>query len=58
MKTIIKKDPIVTWANPADITYRTVLRATQLNATADAPRTFVYPVRLRFCALVVYNSEG
>jgi len=37
-----KKDPIITWANPADISYGTLLSATQLNATADVPGTFVY----------------
>jgi uncharacterized protein (TIGR02145 family) len=37
-----KTDPVITWANPADITYGTLLSATQLNATADVPGTFVY----------------
>jgi hypothetical protein len=37
-----KKDPVITWANPADITYGTLLSATQLNATADVAGTFVY----------------
>jgi uncharacterized protein (TIGR02145 family) len=36
------KDPIITWENPADISEGTLLSATQLNATADAPGTFVY----------------
>ena len=35
-------DPIITWANPADITEGTALSATQLNATADVAGTFVY----------------
>jgi formylglycine-generating enzyme required for sulfatase activity len=39
---IIKKDPVITWANPADIELGTVLSTTQLNATADVPGTFVY----------------
>ena len=30
------------WATPADITYGTALSATQLNATANVPGTFVY----------------
>src|SRR6185437_2532952 len=30
------------WANPAGISYGTVLSATQLNATASVPGTFVY----------------
>jgi uncharacterized protein (TIGR02145 family) len=39
---VTKKDPVITWANPADITVGTLLSATQLNATADVPGTFVY----------------
>ena len=34
--------PVVTWANPASIVYGTPLGAAQLNATANAPGTFVY----------------
>jgi uncharacterized protein (TIGR02145 family) len=37
-----KTDPVITWSNPADIVYGTLLSATQLNATADVPGTFVY----------------
>jgi len=37
-----KNNPVITWANPADIIYGTLLSATQLNATADVPGTFVY----------------
>ena len=33
---------MITWANPAAITYGTALSATQLNATASVPGTFVY----------------
>ena len=29
--------PVITWSNPASITYGTALSATQLNATASAP---------------------
>jgi hypothetical protein len=36
------KTPVITWNNPADITYGTLLSATQLNATADVPGIFVY----------------
>lgn len=36
------KTPVITWGNPADITYGTLLSATQLNATANVPGTFVY----------------
>jgi photosystem II stability/assembly factor-like uncharacterized protein len=32
----------ITWATPAAITYGTALSATQLNATANVPGTFVY----------------
>ena len=39
---ITKKDPVITWANPTDITFGTLLSVTQLNATADVPGTFVY----------------
>jgi Bacterial Ig-like domain (group 3)/Galactose oxidase, central domain len=39
---IQKATPIITWANPADITYPTALSATQLNATADVAGSFVY----------------
>ena len=34
--------PTVTWAKPAAITYGTALSATQLDATASVPGTFVY----------------
>src|SRR6202034_2365750 len=34
--------PVITWANPAGITYGTALSATQLNATASVPGTLVY----------------
>jgi hypothetical protein len=37
-----KKDPVITWENPADITYGTMLSETQLNATADVLGSFVY----------------
>src|SRR4030095_3296031 len=32
---VLKGTPVITWANPADITYPTLLSGTQLNATAD-----------------------
>jgi uncharacterized protein (TIGR02145 family) len=41
-ETTTKKDPVINWANPADISYGTVLSAIQLNATADVAGTFVY----------------
>jgi len=34
--------PVVTWPNPAGIVYGTPLGATQLNATANVPGSFVY----------------
>jgi hypothetical protein len=34
--------PIITWSNPADITYGTALGSAQLNATADVDGTFAY----------------
>ena len=34
--------PLITWANPAPITFGTPLSATQLDATASVPGTFVY----------------
>ncbi len=40
--TVTQGAPILTWANPANISYGTPLSATQLNATADVPGTFTY----------------
>ena len=40
--TVTKATPIVTWAKPQAISYGTALSATQLNATASVPGTFVY----------------
>lgn len=37
-----KIDPVITWENPSDIAFGTLLSSTQLNATADVPGTFVY----------------
>ena len=34
--------PTITWANPTDITYGTLLSATQLNATTSVPGIFTY----------------
>jgi len=42
LKAVTKKDPIITWANPKDISFGTKLSTTQLNATADVTGTFVY----------------
>ncbi|MBM3880909.1 MAG: DUF5011 domain-containing protein [Verrucomicrobia bacterium] len=40
--TVAKADPVVTWAQPADINCRTVLGTAQLNATANVPGTLTY----------------
>jgi sugar lactone lactonase YvrE len=40
--TVNKATPVIAWANPAAISYGTLLSATQLNATASVPGTFVY----------------
>ena len=37
-----KKDPLLTWTNPSDISYGTLLSATQLNASSGVQGTFVY----------------
>src|SRR5207237_3496773 len=39
---VLKATPVITWSTPADIIYGTALSATQLNATASVPGTFVY----------------
>ena len=40
--TVNQATPIITWANPADITYGTALDGTQLNACASVPGAFTY----------------
>jgi hypothetical protein len=40
--TITKATPVLTWAAPSSITSATPLSATQLDATASVPGTFVY----------------
>src|SRR6185437_3348793 len=40
--SVLKVTPVISWTAPADITYGTALGATQLNATANVPGTFVY----------------
>jgi len=39
---VLKAAPIVTWSNPANITYGTPLSVTQLNAIANVAGTFSY----------------
>jgi hypothetical protein len=40
--SVTKAPTTITWSNPAAIVYGTPLSATQLNATANVPGTFVY----------------
>ena len=40
--TVTQAIPIITWTNPAAITYGTALGSTQLNATANVPGGLVY----------------
>ncbi|MDO9309840.1 MAG: MBG domain-containing protein, partial [Deltaproteobacteria bacterium] len=37
-----RQNPVITWPAPAAISYGTALSATQLNATANVPGSFVY----------------
>ncbi|MEK7684677.1 MAG: MBG domain-containing protein, partial [Verrucomicrobiota bacterium] len=39
---VAKAAPVLTWSNPADITYGTALSGTQLNATASVAGSFSY----------------
>lgn len=41
-KAEVKTDPVITWANPADVVNWTALSSVQLNATANVDGTFVY----------------
>jgi hypothetical protein len=41
---VAKAVPVITWANPAEITYGTGLSGTQLNATANVNGSFIYTV--------------
>lgn len=38
----LKPTPTITWNNPADISYGTLLSSTQLNANASVPGTYFY----------------
>jgi hypothetical protein len=40
--TVVQAIPLVTWANPAPITYGAPLTTNQLNATASVPGSFAY----------------
>src|SRR6202044_713344 len=39
---VTKAAPVITWSNPANITFGTALSATQLNATASVAGSFAY----------------
>src|SRR3989475_11128732 len=39
---VTKATSVITWSTPADVSYGTTLSATQLNATANVPGSFVY----------------
>lgn len=54
---IEKTDPIITWANPADIVNWTALSETQLNATASVPGTFTYTPQLGIALNVGDNQQ-
>ena len=41
--TVLKATPVITWANPSDITQGTPLGSTQLNATTTVAGTFALP---------------
>jgi len=40
--TIGQATPVITWSNPADMTFGSALSSTQLNATANVAGTFAY----------------
>ena len=40
--TVVPATPVITWNNPADISYGTPLGSTQLDAAANVPGFFVY----------------
>lgn len=42
----VLEDPIITWENPADISFGTPLSGVQLNAKANVPGTFYYSPEL------------
>ncbi|MHC1706105.1 MAG: DUF1566 domain-containing protein [Bacteroidales bacterium] len=40
------RTPVITWTNPEDIVYGTLLSATQLNATSDVAGTYAYTPKI------------
>jgi len=47
--TVNQATPIITWSNPADITYGTALSATQLSAVASVPGALSIPRQQALC---------
>jgi uncharacterized protein (TIGR02145 family) len=54
---VVKTDPVITWANPADVFNWTALSSTQLNATANVAGTFVYTPGLGKALAIGDNQE-
>jgi len=54
---LIIKEVVITWANPADIIVGMPLIATQLNATANVPGTFVYTPPIGTVLLLGANQD-
>jgi len=54
---VVKTDPVITWANPADVFNWTALNSVQLNATADVAGTFVYTPDLGKALNIGDNQE-
>jgi hypothetical protein len=40
--TVLEAEPILSWSDPPDLTYGTVLSSNQLDATANVPGNFAY----------------
>ncbi len=40
--SVSKTNPVISWENPADVDFGTLLSSIQLNATADVPGSFIY----------------
>ncbi len=54
---VSKKTPIITWENPEDIVYETLLSTTQLNATANVPGTFSYTPAIGTKLIIGTNQD-
>jgi uncharacterized protein (TIGR02145 family) len=53
----MKTDPVITWANPADVVNWTALSQIQLNATANVAGTFIYTPKLGTALNIGDNQE-